>query len=462
MMQPVSKFRGSSGEVVSGYISPHSYVSALPVALILLILGWVFDLFGEYRTYISLPVTTLFFSMVTMRFALPASRGDMEPSNEPGDILTHAGRYFLLNLVWYIPWIIIWSLTSKSAYHVSTADLMNPMALLQSPWILLLRVALVLVAIILPTLCLLITLYSNSMKGLFTAQSWRWLLEQRRADLATYWSHLIGGSMVMMFCVLLPVLIMAYLGFKDSLKTGLNISGFLYLWVISTIPVLNGRLAGVFVAQDYIQIDFIADEPLTEDLEKNIPSQIIPRQIELKPDLEEIEKRVASIDDTMLPDAIAAASELETSLSAPMRGQIEQMFLSMRCGDTDSARKVAARAIDSTAQRGFVDISKKLFEKMGQDRRKLKLAAYSLEILGNMYQQKKHLLDAAWCLHAAALASGDIIKAQKRLFQIAETAEKNGNPKEALILYEILLKQYPKSTLLEYALQGAARSKNNE
>jgi tetratricopeptide (TPR) repeat protein len=161
----------------------------------------------------------------------------------------------------------------------------------------------------------------------------------------------------------------------------------------------------------------------------------------------------------MLSDAIVAARELETSLAAPIRGQIEQMLLAMRLSDMDSARSAAAHAIDSAAQRGFADISMQLYEKMAGDRSKLKLSAYSLEILGNMYQQRKQLMDAAWCLHAAANVAGDVIKAQKRLFQIAEIAEKAGKQKEALALYKILIKQYPNSTLLEFAQQGVARSK---
>jgi tetratricopeptide (TPR) repeat protein len=136
------------------------------------------------------------------------------------------------------------------------------------------------------------------------------------------------------------------------------------------------------------------------------------------------------------------------------------MILLLRSGNRDMARTVAASAIDAAAQRGFADISMKLFEKMGADRRKLKLSVYSLEILGNIYQKKKQLLDAAWCLHAAATAAGDAIKAQKRLFQIAELAEKSGSHKDAITLYEILIRQYPNSNLLEYAQQGADRSRS--
>jgi len=158
--------------------------------------------------------------------------------------------------------------------------------------------------------------------------------------------------------------------------------------------------------------------------------------------------------------ALAAARELEASMTAPIRGQIEQMILLLRSGNREMACTVAAIAIDASAQRGFADISLKLFDKMGADRRKLKLSAYSLEILGNMYQKKKQLLDAAWCLHSAAIAAGDAIKAQKRLFQIAELAEKSGSHKDALTLYEILIRQYPDSNLLEFAQQGAARAKS--
>lgn len=459
-MQPVSIFRGSSGEVVSEFVSPMTYAAALPVVLGVLILGWICDHLGGFRTYVSMPILYIFVSMATMRIALPASRGDIEPTNEPGEIITYTGRYLLLNLVWFIPWTILWKWLTKGAAFDVSALFMNPVVLMQSSWLLLIRVILVIIALLLPMLCLLVTLHSISTKGLFRGLSWSWLLNQRRADLATFMSSLIGGSLVMVLCSLVPALILIRLGFKHSSQTGMFIAGILYPWIVSTILVLNGRLAGVFVAHDVVQIDFVADEPLIASTDADSAPQAIVRPMEPKPDLSEIERRITAITKDELSDALHAASELETSLTAPIRGQIEQMLLSLRSNNADWARNFAALAIDSAAQRGFTDICMKLFEIMGGERRKLKLAAYSLEVLGNMYQQKKQLLDAAWCLHAAANAAGDTIKAQKRLFQIAEMAEKASRHADALTLYEILIKQYPDSTLAEFAQQGAARSKN--
>lgn len=460
-MHPVSKFRGTSGEVVTQFISPMTYVSALPIVAGMLILSWVCGYFGTYRTYISTFFMSVFLIMATMRHAIPASRGDMEPTNDLGEIVTYTGRNLLLNAAWFIPWILLWNVQGKSATVAAPAFMMNPLSLLQSPLILLLRALLVLCVFLLPSLCLLVSLYSSTIKGLFTRHSWSWLLNQRRQDLAPYWSGLLGGSLVMMLCALLPSLVLIYIGFKDTPKTGMYIAGFLYFWVSSTIPELNGKLAGVFVADDFVQLEFIEDEPLTIVAEQVSPVPVIRAQpVEAKPDMANIESRMAAIEPDRLTEAVEAAVELETSMSAPIRGQIEQMLLAIRQGDKKNALSSAAKAIDGATQRGFTDIGMKLFERLGGDRRSLKLAAYSLEILGNMYQQKKLLLDAAWCFHAAANTAGDSIKAQKRLFQIAEIAEKSGNNKDAHTLYGILLKQYPDSTLSEFAQQGAARTKS--
>ncbi len=461
-MQTVSKFRGTCGEVVSRYVSPLSYVSALPIAIGLLLINWICSHFGEFRGYLTLPITSAFTVIATMRFAIPASRGDMEPSNEPGEILAYSGRYLLLNSAWFLPWLLIWKFLMKSVTPDVAIIFMNPLSLLNSPWLLMLRALLIIIALVMPTLCLLISLYSSTTKGLFSRHSWEWLLKQRRGDLIPFWSNLMGGGLVMFLCALIPALVLVYLGFKDSSKTGLYLATFLYVWILSTIPILNGWLAGVFVSHDFIQLEFTADEPLTAVDTDVTPPQpvIVSRPIEPRPDLDDIERRVAEMAESTLSAAMNAASDLEISLTAPLRGQIEQMFLAMRSGNMDSARNVAAKAIDAAAQRGFTDISLKLFEKNGSERRKLKLTAYSLEILGNMYQKKKQLLDAAWCLHAAANAAGDTIKAQKRLFQIAELAEKSGNHMDAYTLYEVLIKQYPNSNLLEFAEQGAGRTKS--
>jgi hypothetical protein len=463
-MQPVSKFRGTSGEVVSTYVSPMTYVSALPIALGILLLNWLCGHFGAYRIYLWLPIMSAFIAMAAMRVAIPASRGDMEPTNNVGEILAYTGRYLLLNLVWYIPWLVIWKLATKSPIRGAMDFMANPMLFFQSPVMQLLRVVLIIIAVVMPTLCLLISLFGSTTKGLFSSLSWNWLMKQRRADLAPFWSNLIGGCLVMILSALLPALILVYIGFKDSPRTGLYLAGLLNVWILSTIPLLNGRLAGVFVAHDFIQLDFITDEPLIasggNEVNEVLPEQVVTvRSNEAKPDYDDIERRMTEIDADRLQTALADARELEASMTAPIRGQIEQMFLLLRNGDMEMARTVAATVIDAAAQRGFADISLKLFEKMGADRRKLKLSAYSLEILGNIYQSKKLLLDAAWCLHAAATAAGDAIKAQKRLFQIAELAEKSGSHKDALTLYEILIRQYPHSNLLEFAQQGAARSR---
>lgn len=461
-MQPVSTFRGSSGEVVSEFVSPMTYASALPVALGLMILGWICNYFGVYRIYLSVPIMSVFVTLATMRFAVPASRGDMEPTNELGEIAVYTGRYLLLNLAWLIPWMVIWKFLLKSAFPGATEILLHPLVLLQSPWMLLVRIVLLVIALLMPTLCLLITLHCISTKALFEGQAWRWLLNERRSDLMIFLSSLLGGSMVMVLCSFIPALILVGLGFKNSASAGMFIAGILYLWIASTMTVLNGRLAGAFVAHDVVQIDFIADEPLIVSTEADSAPQVIVHPIEPKPDLTEIVRRIAALEEAQLIDALSAGSQLETSLMAPMRGQIEQMLLFLRRKDLGSARIFAALAIDGSAQRGFSDISMQLFEKLGSERRKLKLAAYSHEILGNMYQQRKQLLDAAWCLHAAAITAGDPIKAQKRLFQLAELAEKNGKQDEALTLYGILIKQYPNSTLLEFAQQGAGRIKKAE
>jgi hypothetical protein len=386
----------------------------------------------------------------------------MDPTNDMGEILVYTGRFLLLNAVWFIPWLVIWKLVTKKTLIGALNLLESPMQFFQSPGLQILRFVLIIIAVVLPTLCLLISLFSSTTKGLFSRYSWSWLMKQRRVDLPPFWSSLIGGSLVMILYATLPALILVYVGFKDSSRTASILASLLCVWILSTIALLSGRLAGVFVAHDFIQLDFVPDEPLIASEGNAIVLEpVVPvRSNEAKPDLDDIERRMTELDDDQLQTALVDARELESSMAAPIRGQMEQMILLLRSGNMDMARTVAASAIDAAAQRGFADVSMKLFVRMGADRRKLKLLAYSLEILGNMYQQKKQLLDAAWCLHSAAIAAGDAIKAQKRLFQIAELGEKNGSYKDALTLYEILIRQYPNSNLLEFAQQGADRSRS--
>jgi tetratricopeptide (TPR) repeat protein len=462
-MAPISRFRGTGGEIVRGYISPFTYFSALPFAIIMLLLGLGIDQFTEYRKILTLPVLYAFSTAVTMRFAIPASRGDSEPSNDINEIFAYSGRYLILTLAWYIPWQLAWGLFDEKSAVISPFMMMNPQALLKSAWILLYKLALLLLALLLPSLCLLVSLYSHNVEAIFKKDSWDWLLNRRRDDLPAYLSHLAGSCLLMLFCSLLPALIIIYLAFQGSTKAGINVAGFIYIWYAATVPILTGRLAGAFVAEELPQATQVMHDnpaaPFSAPLTVAMPEtpKIPP---EPKPDMGEIEQRLAQLDDNMLPDALAAATEMESSQTAPIRGQIEQAILSIRLGDQPAACDYAVRAIDNAAQRGFGDISIRLFEKMGTERRKLKLAPYSFEIIGNIFQQRKNLLEAAWCYHAAATSTGDTLKAQKRLFQIAEIAEKSGNHADALTLYEVLIKQYPDSTLVEFARQGVSRTKS--
>lgn len=463
-MQPVSTFRGTCGEVVSQYISPMTFVPALPIAAGILISGWVGRLFGGFGSYVSLVLICVLASVAIMRFALPSSRGDMEPSNDFGEISVYVGRFLLLNLTWFVPWVLFWVLLSKNGNQISPLVLVNPLSLLQSPLVAYLKILLIAMLMVCPPLCLLVVLYCSSTKGMYSRHSWNWLFKQRRYDLAPYWGSLVGGCATMILAALIPFLVLMVVAIKFYPQLSYTLAQILIAWVAGSMVVLFSQLSGAFVSHDHIDLDFVMKEfpSLLVAEEAPIAPPTQHRPLEVRPDLSEIEKRLSALDVSEFEGALGSARELETSESSPLRGQIEQTLLLLRSGDGDAAREVAARAINAASRRGFSDICQLMFEKFGTDRRKLKLEPYSLELLGAIYQKRKQLLDAAWCLHAAASITGDTIKAQKRLFQIAEIAEKDGNLKDAEALYGILVKQYPDSTLIEFARQGAERTRGTD
>ena len=177
--------------------------------------------------------------------------------------------------------------------------------------------------------------------------------------------------------------------------------------------------------------------------------------MEPRPDLRQIEQRLSALSEQEVGAALAAATEKEHQ--APLQASVEKSLLRLRLGDRKGAVEAASTGVNLAAQMGFADIGVFLFSRLGEDRMRLSLENHTLEVIGKVLEQRLLYMDAAWCFHTAAVRGGDLQKAQKRLFQTAEAALKEGKLKESQALFELLLRKYPETTLQDFARQGLNR-----
>lgn len=465
----ISWFRGAGGEMVRIYVSPLSYLSAIPIAALAMALTAGFGAMGEPGIYFAVPALFFLYVLAIMRIAVPASRGKLDPSNDFGELFTYACRYAAVTLAWLIPVVAAIAAIVRSGKIIPAAGFLNPLNMEGAGFLGILLLLLLIAAAFLPTLSLLVVLRNDTLGKIFSAAAWQWLLVDRQEDLLPFYSLLFGGAIAMAGVSLIPAALVMFFALQISLEAGGFVSGVIYVWGSSTLPVLTGLMAGAFVASERSQTTnaaapvFTPDGPTVLSKMPVAPGRAAvppveagtPASVEQRPDVKQIEQRLSAVSDQEVTAALAAAAAKEPQ--TPLLAAVEKTLLSLRAGNRGGAIEAASTGANLAAQRGFADIGVYLFSKMGEDRMRLSLEPHTLELMGKVMEQRLSYMDAAWCFHTAAVKSGNLLKAQKRLFQTAELALQEGKLREAHALFELLLRKYPESTLRDFARQGLDR-----
>jgi len=470
-MQPISWFRGAGGEMVRIYVSPLSYLSAIPIAVLVMVITAGLGAMGKNGVYLAAPALFFFYVLVIMRIAVPASRGKLDPSNDFGELFSYSCRYAAVTLAWMIPVVAaVAAIFRFGGSMLPAGGFPNPLNLNGVGFLGIILLLLLIAAAFLPTLSLLVVLRHDSLRDVFSAAAWRWLLVDRQEDLLPFYSLLFGGAIAMAGVSLIPAALVLYFAMQVSLEAVGFVSGALYVWAGSTVPILTGLMAGAFVATETSQKSGAPSPVFTPDgptvlakmpvaargtVVPTVAEEETPVTLERRPDVRQIEQRLSALSEQEVTAALAAASE--KGHQAPLLASLEKSLLCLRMGDRKAALEAASTGANLAAQRGFADIGVYLFSKLGEDRMRLSLEPQTLELMGKVLEQRLMYMDAAWCFHTAAVRDGDLLKAQKRLFQIAEVALKEGKLKEAQALFELLLRKYPESTLRDFARQGLDR-----
>lgn len=485
-MEDISRFRGMAGEVIGGFLLPTTFFSALPVLIVLFVLGYGVTFLKGDAQILAAPVMFIAYVAIVGRFALAAKQGSLASGffggADGGGLAGFVGRYLVLTLAWSIPLglIVYLALDRETLFFAMMAlfptDVTlpgggrlqsigpTPLEMMQGGAAVLLLPVVALVSLLMPTLSLIVATRAESLAEALSRESWGWLLSDRGADLPVFYAALIGGMVVFVGVYLLPFAFIMFFSFKLSVQMGVGVSSFLYLLGIAATPILLGRMCGAFVAGEE-GLDAEGEDAEVHELAPPVYYRAEPAStaepppvIEKKPGFDEILAKVRAVPADGLAGEIARAEGKLAARPRDPHTAAELSLLYKKSGAGDKALKMAANAITQTVSDGFSEIGVMLFRGYAKERSALGLNAQTLEIVGNILLKQGSVLDAGWCLHESASAGGDAVKAQKKLLHVASVAEESGKLAEAVSLYEFFCAKYPDSPLAQFAKQGRERA----
>lgn len=470
-----STFRGSSGEVVRGFINLSTLATLIPVLVVMILLGLLAGLIMKLAG-LSLPfaalLTLLTASPVIGRFAMAARDGQLDAGfltarADRGAVVGFVLRHATLCVAWGLPITLIGHFLLKPGDEgLSVMGMAIPSGG-TAVGLLLLGAA----AVVAQLVSLLIATKTDSVGQALSADAWRWVLIERRSDLVPLVASLIGG-MVVFAMVTWPVLgLLALLVGKASTGLGTAVGIFAYASPALAAPVLLGRLCGAFVFGEELMPDTATavpvvvppspgsvSRPMAVRPSAPVPSPVdaavqAARRIDVKQALDGVRLKAG----TDLPAALKEVQTLRDAYPANPQVAVELANLLRQSGQQAQSVAAAAVAIKVALSAGTAPVAIEMWKLYSEARETLDLDAATLETLGRQLITRKELDDAAWCFRTMKSKGADAIRVQKGLIGVAEASAREGNLRGALQLYRFILSEFPQSTLRDYIESSIAQ-----
>jgi hypothetical protein len=481
-----SAFRGSSGEVVRGFIDLSTLATLVPVLVSMVVLGVLAGLIMN-AVGLSLPFAVLLMlvtsSPIVGRFAVASRDGQLDAGffsarADRGAVVGFVLRHATLAVAWGLPLaLIVHFLVGRSERGMMGIGL-------PSGGTGLLLLLLGAIATVAQLLSLLIATKADSVGEAVTVDAWRWALVERRADLVPLVAALAGGLMVFGM-IAWPLLgLLSLLLAQGSAKLGAALAVFAYASPVLAAPVLLGRLCGAFVAGEGPTNEAIpataaptpsgpvapgstpvggpgsalAAGPRTLTPVASPASPIetavqAARRLDVRQALDAVRMKTA----TDLPAAVNEARILRDAYPANPIVAVELAKLLRQAGHGTEAAAAASVAIRVALSAGTAPLAVELWKLCEGERETMELDAGTLEQLGRHLTTRKELDDAAWCFRTMKKKGADAIRVQKGLIGVAEAIARDGNPRGATQLYRFILSEFPHSTLRDYIESAIAQ-----
>lgn len=477
-MEEISRFRGMSGEVVRGFLKAGNFLTLIPI-LVFWIVFYVILYFVARNIPNSLfmMLNLIAAAMLVSRFAIPASRGEINAGIfnnhiEQGESIGFVLRYVIYTLIWFIP-------TSLLAHYVLNTNTLFGLALSSGSFSYagasiygLLAAILSLITIFAPILSFILSTETQSVGEVLSLEPLEWLYHERRWDLGPFFASAIGGMLIFYAKYLVPLFIIDMILFKISFEAGMGFSFFMYILPLLASPILIGRLCGAFVAGEKALTEDSAAglSPNPSPVQPNTPNpgtasatapqpQDVASITSYKKEYEELMKKLDQLNEKELTQAIFEAEKYEPKVY-PL---LALSYLYKKSNDKEKALTKAKLALRSCLDEGMSFEAVQLFNAFATEKTKLNLQKPQLLQLAPHLMKHKHFTDAAWCYLLVMTATNDeddLLGIQKKYLNIANDASTDNRLDIALKLYDLFVKQYPNSTLIEFVKEAQANTQS--
>ncbi len=462
-MEKSYPFGGVAGETVRRFTAFSTLFTLFPA----LVLTGVLALAAHFLCkalqlpeWISLLLSVIFTSPVIAKSALAARDGDLAAGFLSGwnvsELFGFILRYTVLTIAWGVPVALA---ANALAASVITKTL-TPLEFVSARGAILVLelVVLIAVAVIAPTLTLIIATREQSIVSCFSGEPWAWLLN-RRGDLPAYYSAAIGGAVVFSLLMIPVMLGVVALAFLVRIEAGMAAAAVAYGLLAVGSGVLVGRLSGAFVLSETEAPEESAATPAP--LPK--PARSVPapspaaRQPASMDPIAMAVKRWVLTEEGAVPAAIGEAEALR--LKSPdhpgLLAELAKLYL--RAQRNPEAIATASEAISRAVAGGETPLAVDCYEAIHDHRKSLTIKGAELEQLGRGLLEQKKFGEAAWCFASSGRTGGDAVRVQKGLIASAEGLNKIGQLVEAKRIYQFVVNFTPGSPNAQYCQDALAR-----
>lgn len=383
---------------------------------------------------------------------------------EKGQTLSFALRYLIYMFAWIIPVYLI------AVYVVDVRSFMGlffftgTSSIAASGFQGLILAIIGLTVIFAPSICCILAAECDSFEELFSTAPLEWLFLERRQDLGPYYSSVFGGLFIFYTKYLIPLVLINILLFKTSFETGMAFSSFTYLLPFLISPILIGRLSGAFVAGE---AEMASTAPNTLNPELIPPSSINQESapVSAAKSTEELAKLKQMYKQCMENIETTEGAELRDKLQTAQAADPDNVFvqltrshLYLKIGQINEAIQNARLAMSNCLQNGMSYEALGLYKAFSKHKSKLNLNHTDLLLLAGCLSKNQMYMDAAWC-YLLSIATQDNeeekLNVQKKYLELADKADRSNHMEIAHNLYLLFMKQYPDSTLIEFAKEQA-------
>ncbi|MDH5649556.1 MAG: hypothetical protein OEY67_07840 [Gammaproteobacteria bacterium] len=472
-MVNVTIFRGTAGEVAVSLLSPWVFFTATPIAVLFFIIGLIAGLMGFANSqWLGMFFGLLATGFIVGRISLSAARGNpaagiFDNSVSHGEALQYAIRYaVLISIVGLIVACLMWLLTKNIG--ASLFGMMNLMAVAAMGFRGVAMIVVMFLSMLAVIASFIIAIRVDRVTDLFSMEAWTWLIQERPGDFFAFLAVLSGGMTLFYFVYSIPIVVVIAVAFAMHAGLGTFMVAFIYLLMLAVAVVHLGRLCGMFVTYDWA----ISAEPsgsagdpaphlATVSSAASKQVHAATAKVTTNPIGDPVSPLTPgfSFDDVVAKVRATAADQLETEVNrlketiktnpADIGASVELTLTYKKMNKDKEMREEAAQSLGLLIAMEDMDSSEKLFHGLGKDRMHTPLVPEDKIALGQYLMTNGQFLEGGVLLYAG-MKVNDAVLAEKKVIEVARAAANAGKSKEALILYQQLLKWDPNSNFADF------------